>query len=994
MKVLRTLLSIVFIGVLHHVLWAQAPGYWHLTDREGLPSNSIYSITEDRKGYLYLGTPGGLVRFNGFTFEVIPNRDARAADVSDLQVAPDGAIWFSNFHHELFRYTPETGIRRFAGVDKRNFNPSGSYFLDHRGNAWFNNNQRLFMLDVNTGAVTQTPVAQHYWQVMVKYGKDGFFGLTGSEAWLVEFTKYPGLKQTRIIGKSHGDKRRMLLYDAQRRMVCLTSSTYAELPDGLTVIDLDRYPWIRAINTYGTLNDGSVWVGTSSGLAILDRNGAPSWGGSLLLEGLNTSVAFRDSRGNYWFGTLNDGLYMAGNLSIRNYRYYMGMNQVNGVYSLRAIGQQLFAGTQNGEVKIFGGKEEKTLKTPLQRPVIFIAALSAGGDVLLNAYLYRAGGNSGDLLQILGSPKGYAISGGNILIGNNVGVFIFPLELLYGRQVKPVTYKVGMQVVNESGTPLRSDSLTVRNFNLLAGRSGKMYSDMSGRIWISGPDGFYYWQQGRLVKVEMTGQVAAMAADFCDDGKGGVYICLQNEGIYHWKNGVIRRLFENEPRTVIPSCRRMIFAGGRLWLATMNGIICANPATGKVFTVRINDGLLSNDIQDLAGFNGEIWVASLQGISVLPVAYEPQSRSAPVPFLTAVTVNGKNTDPNKYSVFSFDENNLTFRFDAFDYRSRDLLHYKYRLVGLSNDWVENNGARNFAVFQELPPGDYRFELLAFNDQGQSAARPMQYSFRVKRPWWTQWWFRLMAGLLLVAGVYLIIRRTLEQRRRKEKMEQDLRISQLASLKAQMNPHFMFNALNSIQDFILLNDKVNANVYLGKFSDLMRMVLDMSNRPAVTLANEIKALQLYLELEALRFEDSFTYHIEVGENLEPSEWKLPGMIIQPFVENAIKHGLLHKRGDRRLHVSFRLSEENRQLQVTIEDNGIGRAEAGRINSNRVQRHTSFATGATSRRLMLLNKDKNQIQIRYTDLMNDTGKPAGTRVELRIDLTPALTHDTEQ
>ncbi len=203
----------------------------------------------------------------------------------------------------------------------------------------------------------------------------------------------------------------------------------------------------------------------------------------------------------------------------------------------------------------------------------------------------------------------------------------------------------------------------------------------------------------------------------------------------------------------------------------------------------------------------------------------------------------------------------------------------------------------------------------------------------------------------------------------------------------MNPHFMFNALNSIQDFILLNDKVSANTYLGKFSDLMRMVLDMSNKPDISLSNELKALNLYLQLESIRFEDTLKYKITTSENLDPTEWQLPSMIIQPFVENAIKHGLLHKRQNRELSIMFNRKPDTNILQVCIEDNGVGRKEAERIKKNRMKQHESFATGATDQRLKLLNMDdRKQIQINYTDLEDEAGNATGTKVEIEITLKP--------
>jgi LytS/YehU family sensor histidine kinase len=213
---------------------------------------------------------------------------------------------------------------------------------------------------------------------------------------------------------------------------------------------------------------------------------------------------------------------------------------------------------------------------------------------------------------------------------------------------------------------------------------------------------------------------------------------------------------------------------------------------------------------------------------------------------------------------------------------------------------------------------------------------------------------------------------------------DIRNSQLSALKAQMNPHFIFNVLNSIQEIVLLNDKKQANNYLGKFSDLMRLILDQSNKVAITLDDELRSLKLYLELEALRFEEYFKYEIIVADMLYTYNIYIPAMLIQPYVENAIKHGLMHKHGEKNLLLSFSLFNEHTLLCV-ITDNGIGRKRSSEINRMREKKHTSFATGATQRRLELLNQGKAQtITVSFVDLFDANGNGSGTKVLLYIPL----------
>jgi len=206
-------------------------------------------------------------------------------------------------------------------------------------------------------------------------------------------------------------------------------------------------------------------------------------------------------------------------------------------------------------------------------------------------------------------------------------------------------------------------------------------------------------------------------------------------------------------------------------------------------------------------------------------------------------------------------------------------------------------------------------------------------------------------------------------------------SELKAIKAQMNPHFIFNALNTIQSYIYLNDKQNASNYLGKFSRLTRMILDMSNHELISLADELEALTLYLQLECMRFEEVLTFNIKVADGLDTEAIKLPAMLIQPYIENAIKHGLLHKKDNRTLYCTFTLSGQN--LVVGIDDNGVGRQRSGELNATKMDNHKSFATQANAKRFSLLGKDGSEaLGAVYTDKLDAQGQPAGTLVVLTI------------
>ncbi len=249
-------------------------------------------------------------------------------------------------------------------------------------------------------------------------------------------------------------------------------------------------------------------------------------------------------------------------------------------------------------------------------------------------------------------------------------------------------------------------------------------------------------------------------------------------------------------------------------------------------------------------------------------------------------------------------------------------------------------------------------------------------------------------LLLLAGLFYysrfkakkkaeIITLELKETQKRLALEKQYKDSELKALKAQMNPHFIFNALNSIQDYIVLNQKSLASDYLGKFADLIRNYLHFSDTGFISIPDEVHNLKLYLELEKLRFEDALIYNFEIEANANSEAIKIPTMLIQPYIENALKHGLLHKKDDRVLSISIAKTSE-KIIECVVEDNGVGREKSRAINTKRQQQHKSFALKATTERLNLLNYGKERkIGVEIIDLKEkDIAK--GTKVILNIPI----------
>lgn len=296
---------------------------------------------------------------------------------------------------------------------------------------------------------------------------------------------------------------------------------------------------------------------------------------------------------------------------------------------------------------------------------------------------------------------------------------------------------------------------------------------------------------------------------------------------------------------------------------------------------------------------------------------------------------------------------------------------------------------NQITFNSLSAGNYTFQLKKTSTISNKETPVKSVEIKINQPFYKRWWF--LSSLLGVVSMLLIIyyKIKLREKEKEKKLlldqvekEKELVFLKLENLRSQMNPHFIFNALNSIQDYILLNQKNLAGDYLGKFADLIRMYLYHSTKSYISLEEEITALDQYLELEKLRFEENLNYTIKTKGIIEANDIEIPTMLVQPYVENAIKHGLLHKKETGNLIIEFILEKNSSYLKCIITDNGIGRIKSVEFNKKKNPNHKSFATQANKDRLALLNFErKDKIGVEIIDLYN-SDIAIGTQVSIKI------------
>lgn len=455
-------------------------------------------------------------------------------------------------------------------------------------------------------------------------------------------------------------------------------------------------------------------------------------------------------------------------------------------------------------------------------------------------------------------------------------------------------------------------------------------------------------------------------------------------------------------------------ANDDLWLSTTQGLVKFFPQKDSFRIFNMADGGRSSEFYlgaSLSKKNGELWFGGSQGITIVPEdGHFDDVQNKPFVQLTGVEINQEKKSIEEYYLgklnpINYSENTIALEFAGMEYSDPSNIQLQYKLEGVDEEYISvPKGTYGLARYPNLSFGKYSFYVRAINaDNIKVQAGKKLLEFTVLKPWYIQWWALALYLIVLSSLIYLYYRYRISQilqeeeklrreayikqkeaefRQKEAELKQQMAETETAILRLQMNPHFIFNSMNSINSYILKKDVDTASDYLRRFSKLMRMILDLAVHKCVTVFEEAELLELYMQTEAMRFEQKFTYQINIDENIDPDDIILPTMILQPFVENAIWHGLANKNGQGQINIHFDLQEDG--LICRVIDNGIGRENSAK---NKIEKdsHESKALGITKRRLYLLEKEtKQKSSFEIIDLKDDRGIPCGTEVKLTLPI----------
>jgi len=354
----------------------------------------------------------------------------------------------------------------------------------------------------------------------------------------------------------------------------------------------------------------------------------------------------------------------------------------------------------------------------------------------------------------------------------------------------------------------------------------------------------------------------------------------------------------------------------------------------------------------------------------------------PVPvYLKSTTLLNRDTVLEQNAKIDPRYRDITFSFQGVCQQQQNEIRYQYRLLGLDTNWLPST-EKNIR-FSGIPPGDYAFEVRARKSYAPWGKGYQLASFTFLPSFRETLWFRLLLTAVLIAVALTIIAIRIRVIRTRSRLENNANRYQLQALVAQLKPHFLYNSLNAIQNYVLAHDETSCNTYLTKFSDLLRKVLQHSEDALITIEKEMSALRLYLELESMRFDNQFSFEMEVSPDIDPKECMVPPLLLQPFVENSLWHGILPKRTG---EVKVMWLKEQNHLLCIVEDDGIGREKSAELKAKKGgPAHKSHGLKLSNNRLELVQSTyKEATSIEIIDKTDSTGKPNGTLVKIHLPI----------
>jgi hypothetical protein len=952
----EVVIILVFLLFICKNLFAQNPYIQRYTTSDGLPSNTVYTVFQDSKKFLWFATDAGVARYDGTKFIYFRKQDGLSSnDVFDIKEDSYGRIWFFQINAS-FNFYSDNFIHNEKNTPYLD-SLKGSYFCkkmyeDSARNIYFYDNPQGIIYSLSSSnIVTRYKLPS----LMVKndlmpgmYDAMAIHHMERNSEGEFTFLTIAGVVKSKALNaipkiESAQYHYKDILTSSDKALYALfrengkNEYVIKKFTDEGTLKSRKALPDTGSALTFSILEDknGFLWIST------YDKGVFCYKGDSLIyhLKIKNAHTIFQDHENNIWICSLLEGVYQINPYIILHKHLESTVFQNNGISKLCrkdstgiwfTDGMMIYALVNNKLCKLDFQNSENSFNELLQvgHNKLIIGETSKnpfsleGVTINLPAKKIRCEKVSRSQLpmkKIIYNPEKNEISS-----YNQFSIYFMNPDELFR---KITTERIDERIYNT-------------------------YYDSGNNLILNAKNPYLHKDGISTITAELKFLKDKLITEHLNLGDSAELFNIDGDSLYILNNNRIINLSEKLKQPFHLIIKNLYYQDSILYIASPKKIYtCKNPLnvlqdkSVQLQMMNIN----FPTINDILVNNNMLYVASDDGLTSIPVAdIQRDNISPPIPYILSIKVNDIEKDIRNNQVNFMGSKRVNIAFTGINY-SISPITYSYKLEGADSSWTISAG--NDVVIQNLPNGKYKFKLRT-KRLTSAWSEPVEVGIVVKATLWEHPLFYFVVLLLAIGIIFLLILRQKNSQLRRQEVAHQMILLEQKSLQAMMNPHFIFNSLGSIQNYMLNNKPYEAGIYLSQFARLIRQNLNAIDTSMINLEEEVNRVKNYLDLEKLRLGDKFDYVITIHESIESEEILIPSMIIQPFVENAIWHGIANLEEKGYVYITFQL-HSHKSLRIIVEDSGIGIENSEKYNIRR-ESHLNLGMTIIRKRLKLLSK----------------------------------------
>ena len=964
-----------------HTCLAQQLKYTAFTVRDGLPSNNVYRCIEDNSGFLWVATDAGIARFDGKRFQVFTTMQGLPDnDVLEVIKEKSGRLWVNCFKQNP-AYFDEVKNRFINSKEDSSLKvPEGtglmSSYVLNEGGVLYVNEKGTFVFRNKKITAYHGPIRSN---LVFSENKDGtqlkFGQLFDFELKIFQNKVYNTNGNENIDSIVLQDVSRDLVpstlkiaVDAGKlytfypsRKICLVYDNFKTQPMSFSQ---DSIFTPEPFSNFGFTTNYLFVLGYSGKMYVFDKNTLQK---KMTISGnyLPNSI-FIDSKENLWVSTFDKGLLLFKKTLIGAIEIPYDFKNTIFLSVARKPDGAILAGNSFGEIVETDGKTGKVYRLPNIKKEFRIRKILFSQN---KTFTFSEGGIYVNYKRKLDNPPKILFYPAKTAINYNDSIAIFGL----------------MGGLNKLNTITEKVSRLGTNFT----RITAITRTVEGFIYFGSTDGLYKYDYAKNLYTSLAQSnplLSQRITALCTTTDSLLWLATHSNGVVIIKDDKV--LFQlNEKNGIISNAILSISAAqvGKVWIGTGQGIsvltykLVADDVIYSIQNLSVIDGLTNNSMNEMLYQNDTIYAATGNGISVIPANISIPTFNIPVA-LIRISVNQRDTALSAYYKLRYDQQNIQMQFAGIELSG----HFKNLQYSLDENGKWTDLDENTLTVQ-LNSGTHTVQVRAVDVNGNISDKILKIGFDIATPFWNAIWFWAAIAIILQSIVIYLI--NLRQKKRKEaKLAKKIAGVQIASLEqlaftSLMNPHFMFNALNSIQHYINVQDRQNANRYLSDFASLIRKNFEAAQQSFIPLEQEIENLKIYLRLEQMRFNERFSYQIKIEKNLDTEDWMIPTMILQPLLENALLHGIFPSALEGELLIELKLEDSN--LVIIITDNGIGVENSMALKE--ISEHKSRGMELIKKRIAALSHFGSQVMSISMSPAFESEKNPGNKITLFMPVT---------